>query len=303
MTTLASLINKISNEINSKVQSFENESISLRKASEENNENVLFIIKDIYLQFQKNNLNFSDLYTNVKSNRDNTYNAAKDVINLQSLFNYNYNFLLDIHRRVNNLEITSSTILNNNVQINNFVKNVLFKQLDYNVQKFGTMLSLGLTSPNSAKKIGYNVLGTAIAGAAGTIAYNNIISSESYKAGGAEQPYTGGPSDGRPSGGGPSGGPAVDDRTSHGNKNPNEPSGSDVEKTYHPYNVERRKHLYDEIKNTPGLKEWVSGVISKEGDPTAVLESIVNRALMNKKNIAEITNFNYSGNWNKSFFL
>ena len=97
-------------------------------------------------------------------------------------------------------------------------------------------------------------------------------------------------------------GPAIDDRTVYGNKDPSKPSGAEVGRTSHPYNVDQRAKLYDEIKNTPMLREWIGGVLKKEGDPTAVLESIVNRALMNGQSLSRATNFNYSGNTAESFF-
>ena len=102
--------------------------------------------------------------------------------------------------------------------------------------------------------------------------------------------------------GGRTGGPPVDDRTVYGNRDASKPSGTDVERTSHPFNVEQRAKLYEELRKTPGLKEWVAGVIKKEGDPTAVLESLVNRALMDGKTLADATNFNYSGNYKQSFF-
>lgn len=298
---------------------------SFRQAANTNNNQIRKIAKDLYDAISSQRNDISSLANNIQVN--NSYTMAHSVKTDQtnSLLAQNLQAQNTIIRQLNNLNTTSRTSMQSQSLAFAGVRQgltTLGKKYDYGVTRLSRSL-FGLSGYNATYQYLGRMAGRGLLAAGGGLLAAGGVALGSYARGKMEQSVGAGETPSESEGkirkgldqerSAPPSGPtpsdpssnipqSVDDRTKYGEKDISKPSGSEISKTSHPYNVERRKKLYDEIKNTPGLKEWVAGVISKEGDPTAVLESIVNRSLMDNKSIANSTNFNYSGNVSKSFF-
>jgi uncharacterized protein YcbK (DUF882 family) len=295
---------------------------SFKQAAISNSNDMKRIAKDLYTAIASQRKDISSLASAIQSNNNYTINHATKTAETNDLLRQNLQFQNMIIRQLNMLNTTSRSSVQTQSLAFAGVKQgltTLGKYYDYGITRLSRSLFGRLGNNATYQALGRIaggglLAGGAVAGGAALGALGGAIrkgvesgpegidTSDAKIRQGLDQERNAPPSGPTPSGPSSNIPQSVDDRTKYGEKDISKPSGSEIAKTSHPYNVERRKKLYDEIKNTPGLKEWVAGVISKEGDPTAVLESIVNRSLMNNKSIANSTNFNYSGNVSNSFF-
>lgn len=306
------LSNIISQILAPHINEMHKSNMTFRQTASENNDNLKQIVSQIYNAINYNNNNINSMLSSVESVNQQNQQMAMEIRSLASAINQNNMSLNNLLNHFNSFSNVTRRSMNRQTSIfSNFSESfgLFSKRFQVNMGMLGKRATGGAVIGTGAIQTGAAIAGVGAVTAAslGAYQYQSVQQARASQAEAAEDLPRTGPSrrereTAESEGAKREGAPASDDRTKYGNKDPSKPSGTDVGPSSHPYNVQARAKLYDELKNTPGLKEWVAGVIKKEGDPTAVLESIVNRALMSGKSLADSTNFKYSGNWRKSFF-